>query len=69
MAEPGDAVTHDEFTRVFVWIAALGKALVKNGAISRDDIVAELEEIKTRGGQPAEMVGDIDGMIENVKSW
>jgi hypothetical protein len=35
----------------------------------RDDIVAELEEIKTRGGQPAEMVGDIDGMIENVKSW
>jgi hypothetical protein len=54
---------------VFVWIAAIGKALVKKGAISKDDIVAELEDIKTRGGQPAEMVGDIDGMIKNVKSW
>ena len=54
---------------MFVWIAAIGKALVKKGAISKDGIVAELEDIKTRGGQPAEMVGDIDGMIKNVKSW
>jgi hypothetical protein len=69
MAEPEDAITHDELSRVFVWIAAIGKALVKKGAISKDDIVVELEVLKKRGGQPAEMVGDIDGMIENVKSW
>lgn len=69
MSEHDAPVTHDELSRVFVWIAAIGKALVKAGAISKEDIVAELDDIKKRGGQPPEMVGDIDGMIRNVKSW
>ena len=69
MPEHDTPVTHDELSRVFVWVAAIGKALVKKGAISKDEIVAELENIKKGGGQPPEMVGDIDGMIENVKSW
>ena len=54
---------------MFVWIAAIGKALVKAGAVSKDDILAELDDIKKRGGQPPELIRDIDGMIKNVESW
>jgi hypothetical protein len=39
------------------------------GVSSRDEIVVELEAFKERGRQPHEMIGDIDGMIENVKAW
>jgi hypothetical protein len=62
MPEHNQPVTYDDLSRAFVWLAAIGKALVKEGVISTESIVAELETIKTGGGQPPEMIRDIDGM-------
>ena len=70
MVEPHQQpVTLDDLSRVLVWIAAIGQALVKQGVLPKEAIVRELERIKKAGGQPPEMIRDIDSMITTVKSW
>jgi hypothetical protein len=70
MVEPHQQpVTLDDLSRVLVWIAAIGQALVKQGVLPKEAIVTELERIKKAGGQPPEMIRDIDSMITTVKSW
>lgn len=46
---------------------AIGQALVKQGVLPKEAIVRELERIKKGGGQPPEMIRNIDSMITTVK--
>jgi hypothetical protein len=53
MVEPHQQpVTLDDLSRVLVWIAAIGQALVKEGVLPKEAIVRELERIKKGAVSP-----------------
>ena len=54
-----------------MWIGVLGKALVKKGVLSKEEIISELMTLKS-GFQGQSQIGmslELDNMISTVKSW
>lgn len=51
-----------------IWIVSLGKALVRGGTLSKDEIVAELKIARQAAVSP-DVISEIDDIIRQVKNW
>jgi hypothetical protein len=55
-----------------IWIGVIGKTLVKKGVLTQAEIIAELDDVKSRlkdSATSAAIIAEIDNMISVVKKW
>jgi hypothetical protein len=55
-----------------IWIGVIGKTLVKKGVLTQTEIIAELNDVKSRlknSSTSAAIIAEIDNMISVVKKW
>lgn len=55
-----------DLTSHLIWTAAFGKALIKKGILTKQEVEDELLKYK---GKSDELDNDITNMIDNLKTW
>jgi hypothetical protein len=56
-----------------LWIGVFGKTLAKKGVLTPDEVIEELEELRSRidpkNSHSAALVAEVNNMIATVKRW
>ena len=60
-------ITQQELVPLTLWIEVLGKALVAKGVLSKEDLIAQLNDKLASGGSSLER--EIERMTMQVDTW